>query len=269
MGHIPFQFPIFASKETMQIILSPAKSLQTPATIALKPTQPRLKKDTAILVQELAQKSLSDLKKLMHLSEKLASLNYERYQNFEVKYTQKNAEPAGLAFNGAVYQGLELDTFAKADLQYAHEHLRILSGLYGVMRPLDLMQPYRLEMGTKLPINGHKNLYDFWGDKITDLLNKDLKTTKSKTVINLASKEYFKSINLQKLNGRLLTIDFREERNGVYKFITFNAKKARGQMARYILLNRIENTEHIKGFLEDGYTFNDALSAPDKWVFTR
>ncbi len=253
----------------MQIILSPAKSLQEAPDREVKTTQPRLKKDTAVLVQELAQKSLDEIKSLMHLSDKLASLNYERYQNFADKYTKKNAEPAGLAFNGAVYQGLELETFAQADLQYAQEHLRILSGLYGVLRPMDLMQPYRLEMGTKLPINGHKNLYAFWGDKITDLLNKDLKVSKSKTIINLASKEYFKSINLQKLEGRFLTIDFREERNGVYKFITFNAKKARGQMAKYILLNKIEKTEHIKGFLEDGYAFNDALSEIDKWVFTR
>ena len=254
----------------MLILLSPAKTLQATPPIFLKASQSRFKSKTAEIAQVLGQKSLAELKKLMKLSDSLASLNYGRYQNFNPKsYTKKNAEPAGLAFNGAVFQGLELNSFSTDELAYAQDHLRILSGLYGVLRPLDLIQPYRLEMGTKLPIGANKNLYDFWGDKITKLINKDLKKTKNPVIINLASKEYFKSINTEQLDGRLLTIDFREERNGQYKFITFNAKKARGQMSRYILQNKIDNPEDIKGFIDDDYFFNSDVSVGNHWVFTR
>jgi len=253
----------------MIILLSPAKSLQDTPSLAQKTTQIRFKQDAATIVERLRAMPLHELKKLMKLSDALASLNYGRYQDFEPKYTKKNAQPAGFAFNGAVFQGLDLASLSVDQVDFAQAHLRILSGLYGVLRPLDLIQPYRLEMGTKLQIGEHKNLYAFWGDKITELINKDLKAVKGKTIINLASKEYFKSINPTKLNGRLLTIDFREERDGKYKFITFNAKKARGLMTRYILENKIENPEDLKGFLDDDYAFNADLSGDDTWFFTR
>lgn len=254
----------------MIILLSPAKTIQETSFGSLRPTQVRFKAETAAIVQVLAEMSPEELKKLMKISDKLVNLNYERYQSFNPgSYTRKNAELAGLAFNGAVFQGLDLGSFQPKQLAFAQAHLRILSGLYGVLRPLDLIQPYRLEMGTKLPLDAHKNLYQFWGDKITDLLNKDLKKSNSKLFVNLASKEYFKAVNQEKLDGRFLTIDFREERNGVYKFITFNAKKARGLMSRYILENQIDQPEHIKGFLEEGYCFNEDLSTTDTWVFTR
>ncbi len=254
----------------MLLLLSPAKTLQTAPPVALKTSTIRFKKETAELVEVLSQLSLTDLKKLMKLSDSLAALNYGRYQHFNPKsYTQKNAEPAGLAFHGAVFQGLGLDTFSDEELAFAQDHLRILSGLYGVLRPLDLIQAYRLEMGTKISIGAAKNLYEFWGDKITQLINKDLKKTKSKVIINLASKEYFKSIKPNLLEGKLLTMDFREERNGQYKFITYNAKIARGLLSRYILQNSITNPEDIKGFLEDGYSFNAQISTPEHWVFTR
>jgi len=253
----------------MIILLSPAKSLQDTPLLAQKTTQVRFKQETATIVERLRAMPLQDLKKLMKLSDSLASLNYGRYQNFQPKYTKKNAQPAGLAFNGAVFQGLDLASLSVDQMDFAQAHLRILSGLYGVLRPLDLIQPYRLEMGTKLQLAEFKNLYAFWGDKITDLINKDLKATNGKTIINLASKEYFKSISPKKLKGRLLTIDFREERDGKFKFITFNAKKARGLMTRYILENKIHNPEDLKGFLDDGYAFNADLSGDDVWLFTR
>ncbi|HHB77724.1 MAG TPA: peroxide stress protein YaaA [Saprospiraceae bacterium] len=253
----------------MLILLSPAKTLQETPPLTLKPTQTRFKAETATIVHTLAQKSLPELKKLMKLSDSLAALTYGRYQNFEEKYSKKNAEPAGFAFNGAVYQGLDLASLSEEALIFAQAHLRILSGLYGVLRPLDLIQPYRLEMGTKLSFDRYKNLYDFWGDKITTLLNKDLKKTKSKTIINLASKEYFKSVDTKKHDGPVLTIDFREARDGQYKFITFNAKKARGLMARYIIQNQLQNPEDLKGFIDDDYSFNPNISSPNHWFFTR
>ena len=253
----------------MIILLSPAKSLQETPKLTQKMTQIRFKKETETIVERLKSMSLDEIKSLMKLSDALASLNYGRYQAFGSKYTKKNAQPAGFAFNGAVYQGLDLASLSEEQVVFAQAHLRILSGLYGVLRPLDLIQPYRLEMGTKLPIDEYKNLYAFWGDKITDLINKDLKKTQGKTIINLASKEYFKAINPKQLNGRLLTIDFREERDGKFKFITFSAKKARGLMTRYILKHKIEKPEDLKGFLDDDYAFNAELSSEDVWIFTR
>ncbi len=253
----------------MIILLSPAKSLQETPKLTQKMTQIRFKKETETIVERLKSMSLDEIKSLMKLSDALASLNYGRYQAFGSKYTKKNAQAAGFAFNGAVYQGLDLASLSEEQVVFAQAHLRILSGLYGVLRPLDLIQPYRLEMGTKLPIDEYKNLYAFWGDKITDLINKDLKKTQGKTIINLASKEYFKAINPKQLNGRLLTIDFREERDGKFKFITFSAKKARGLMTRYILKHKIEKPEDLKGFLDDDYAFNAELSSEDVWIFTR
>jgi len=253
----------------MIILLSPAKSLQETPTLTQKTTQVRFKQETATIVERLSEMPLHELKQLMKLSDKLASLNYGRYQGFEPKYTKKNAQPAGFAFNGAVFQGLDLASLSEGQVAFAQAHLRILSGLYGALRPLDLIQPYRLEMGTKLQVDEHKNLYAFWGEKITELINKDLKAVQGKTIINLASKEYFKSVNPKKLKGRLLTIDFREERDGTFKFITFNAKKARGLMTRYIMQNKIENPEDLKGFLDDDYAFNPDLSKDNLWIFTR
>lgn len=255
----------------MMVLLSPAKSLrEVPPLNTNKYTQPRLKKETAALVNVMREMDLPELKKLMKLSSSLAQLNFERYQRFDTtKYTTQNARPAAATFNGAVYQGLKAEDFSASDWSFAQKSLRILSGLYGLLRPLDLIQEYRLEMGTKLTFNGYQNLYDHWRDKLTGLLNKDIKSSGAKTVINLASKEYFKAIDTKQLIAPVLTIDFREERNGEYKFITFNAKKARGLMARYIIQNKIKNINDLKGFLDEGYAFNEYLSNDNTWYFTR
>ncbi len=253
------------------LLLSPAKSLRETPTLSIrKYTQPRLKSETAELVDVMRKMSVPELMKLMKLSDALARLNAARYRQFKPeKYSTQNARPAAATFNGAVYQGLKVEAFSPSDWAFAQTHLRILSGLYGLLRPLDLIQEYRLEMGTKLSFNGYKNLYEYWRDKITALINKDLKASRAKTVINLASREYFKAVNTKQLAAPVLTIDFREERNGEYKFITFNAKKARGLMARYIIQNQLTDVNDLKGFLDEGYAFNEKLSNEDTWYFTR
>ena len=252
----------------MLVLLSPAKTLDfSPADTTT--TQPRLLDHSQKLVSVLRKKSPADLQELMGISEKLATLNAERYRRFTVPFTADNAKPAALAFKGDVYQGLEADTFSETDLDFAHDHLRILSGLYGVLRARDLMQPYRLEMGTRLVHNGSSDLYEFWGDRITELINEDLAATGEDTILNLASKEYFKSINTDRLNGRLLSVDFREKRNGKYKFITFNAKKARGRLAYLIVKERINDPEALKELVVNDYVYNADRSSEDEWVFTR
>jgi cytoplasmic iron level regulating protein YaaA (DUF328/UPF0246 family) len=253
----------------MLLLVSPAKTLDFTTNENENFTQPRFMTESKELVSILKKKSAGDLKDLMHISDKLADLNHSRYQDFKSPFNIENAKQSILAFKGDVYTGLNVDDFTKDDLEFSQQCLRILSGLYGLLRPMDLMQAYRLEMGTKLENKKGENLYDFWGEKITKMLNTDLSTKENKSVINLASQEYFKSIKLDKLNGKLYNIHFKEERDGKLKIIAFNAKKARGMMCRYIIKNRIETAEGMKAFAEDNYLFNDELSTETEYFFTR
>jgi len=253
----------------MLLLVSPAKTLDYSVSDNKTFTQPRFMSDSNELVNVLKEKSAGDLKKLMHISDKLADLNYTRFQEFTSPFNLKNAKQSILAFKGDVYTGLNVSDFDKVDLEFSQQCLRILSGLYGLLRPMDLMQPYRLEMGTKLENEKGKNLYEFWGDKITELLNEDLAKSKDNSVINLASQEYFKSVKTAELKGELYNVHFKEERNGKLKIIAFNAKKARGMMCRYIIKNKITSPEDMKAFAEDNYLFNDELSTETEYFFTR
>ncbi|MCL4109874.1 UNVERIFIED_CONTAM: hypothetical protein GTU68_028783 [Idotea baltica] len=205
----------------------------------------------------------------MKISKNIADLNVERFHDFSSEFNTENSKPAILAFKGDVYLGLEADQFTSSEMDFAQDHIRILSGLYGILRPLDLMQPYRLEMGTSLKTTRGKNLYEFWKSRITDLLNDDIADHKNKTILNLASNEYFKAIHKKKLNGNLLTANFKEERDGELKFISFNAKKARGMMSKFIVNNNIDNENDLKGFDTEGYYFSQEHSSPSEWLFIR
>ena len=253
----------------MIILLSPAKSLDFDRTSSNGVTQPRLLKDTEQLIKILSKKSAKKLQKLMHISDNIAAQNEKRYKAFDQNHDKNNSRPAVLAFDGDVYKGLQNDNLSDDDLHYAQKHVRILSGLYGLLRPMDLIQPYRLEMGTKLVNRRGKNLYQFWGDRITKLLNEDLEKSGTDLIVNLASNEYFSSINKKRQNGKLLTINFKEYKGDDLKFISFNAKKARGLLTRYIVDNRISSQEEIKGFDYERYSFSEENSSEDKWMFVR
>lgn len=253
----------------MILLISPAKTLDYSESPVSKHTQPRLLGQSEQLIGLLRKKSESDLMQLMSISEDLAVLNRERYQDFEAPFTPSNAKQALLAFKGDVYTGMGAEDFDEEDLQFAQQQLRILSGLYGLLRPLDLMQPYRLEMGTRLKNQAGKNLYEFWDADITELINQDLKDSPTKAVVNLASKEYFSAVQPQSLAGDLYDIAFKEERDGQYKIIAFYAKKARGMMCRYAVKHRLDKPEQLKGFDMDGYAFNEGLSSEREFVFTR
>ena len=238
----------------MIVLLSPAKTLDFSPSNVKKHSKPRMLADSEVLVNILKKKSANDLKKLMGVSDKIATLNVERYQSYKTPFTLKNSKQAALAFKGDVYTGLEANTFDETDMGFAQEHIRILSGLYGVLKPLDLMQAYRLEMGTRLKNGVHKNLYEFWDARITELLNKDLKKASGNTVVNLASKEYFHAVKPDLLKGELLHIEFKELRNGAYKVISFNAKKARGRMAHLIVKEQVTDPEMLKTLVVNDYT---------------
>ncbi|NND31148.1 MAG: peroxide stress protein YaaA [Saprospiraceae bacterium] len=253
----------------MIILLSPAKSLDYNPIPGVPRTQSRFKKDTLELAAVMKEKNEKDLKKLMSISDKLAALNVARFKSFAKSHTEQNSKQAMFAFTGDVYQGLDATSFSKKDIEYAQEHVRMLSGLYGILRPLDVMQPYRLEMGTRLETSRGKDLYEFWGDRIAKKINADLKSTGSNAIINLASKEYFKSVDVDKLKGTLYNINFLELRDGEYKFISFSAKKARGFMTKYIVKNKLTDPEKIKGFNLEKYAFSPELSSKRDWVFTR
>lgn len=253
----------------MILLISPAKTLDFDAIDEKEYTTPVFLKETKKLVKVLKTKSATDIKTLMKVSDKIADLNVVRYKSFKTPFTPANAKQAMYAFRGDVYTGLDADSFNKSQVKFAQKHLRILSGLYGVLKPLDLMQPYRLEMGTKLANANGKNLYEFWDDKITKVINKDLKATGSKAIINLASNEYFKSVNAKELKGDLYNIAFKEEKNGQFKIVAFFAKKARGMMCHYIIKNKIKNPKHLIGFDYDNYVFNEDLSSERELVFTR
>jgi len=254
----------------MLIVISPSKTLdyETPAAVK-KSTTPVFLHDSSELVEQLRQMTPGKIAKLMHISPKLAELNANRYYNWQVPFSLNNARQALLAFKGDVYTGLDAESLDRHDLNFAQKHLRILSGLYGVLRPLDLMQAYRLEMGTGLKNKRGEDLYAFWGNKITDELNKDLKKAGNGTLINLASNEYFKSIHREGLKARIITPEFKEKKNGQYRFFSFYGKKARGLMSRYIIQNRLTEPEGMKGFNLEGYRYNKGLSSDDNWIFTR
>lgn len=249
----------------MLLLLSPAKTLDFDPTDIEKHTQPQFLEQSQTLIKTLKKYSSKKIQNLMGVSEKIADLNVTRYQDFSVPFDTANAKQAILAFKGDVYQGLSVEEFEEADLNFAQEHIGILSGLYGLLRPLDLMQAYRLEMGTKLKVNKYKNLYEFWDDSITKQIN----ATGVQNIINLASHEYFKSVKKEALEGNLWTVDFKENKNGKYKIVAFYAKKARGMMCNYIVKNRLEKPEDMKGFDMDDYQFNEELSSERHFVFTR
>lgn len=254
----------------MLIVISPAKKLdfENPAQTDTF-TQPELLSDAQSLIKQIKALSEDDIAQLMHLSPALAQLNHERYQTFSTPFNLQNAKQALLAFKGDVYAGMNADTFNKAELTFAQTHLRILSGLYGLLKPLDLMQPYRLEMGTKFATENANNLYEFWGSRITNAVNAALAQSGSETLINLASQEYFKSVQVEHINGQIITPHFKEERDGTLKVIGIYAKRARGLMSRYIIENRITNVKNIQSFTWEGYTFNAAASNHNDWVFSR
>jgi len=254
----------------MLIVVSPAKTLdyESPAKTKVF-TTPDYLKDSQQLVDQLRTFSALDIAELMHVSMKIAELNFDRFEMWKKPFTEKNAKQAVLAFKGDVYTGLQAETFGSKDFKFAQAHLRILSGLYGLLRPLDLMQPYRLEMGTKLENARGKNLYEFWGSEITDGLNQQLKKIKSKYLINLASNEYFKSVKTKNLDAEIITPAFKEYKNGDYKMLGVYAKKARGMLSKYIIQNQLTDPEDIKFFSEDGYRFNKKFSKGNNWVFTR
>ena len=253
----------------MLIVISPAKKLDFAPVSAANASQPQLLDHAAELLEDLKQLSPQDVCGLMGLSDSLGALNYERFQAWQRPFTEDNAKPAVLAFKGDVYQGLEADTMTDGQLAWAQDHLRILSGLYGLLRPMDLMQPYRLEMGTKFATQRGKDLYAFWGSIITDEINGLLAVATSPVLVNLASNEYFKSVQHKDINGRIITPVFMDKKDDKYKIISFYAKKARGLMSAYIIKNKISAVDGIKNFDTDGYSYNAAMSEGDSWVFTR
>ncbi len=259
----------------MLILISPAKTLdfETPARVD-RLSQPDFLSDTEILVKELRNLSPPEISDLMKISDKLGELNASRYQTWQPIFDDRNAKQALLAFQGDVYQGMNVDLWQQQDFDFAQEHLRILSGLYGVLRPLDLIQPYRLEMGTKLAhakltALSANTLYDFWADKLTQVINQQLTKLDQKIIINLASNEYFKAVKPKLLTGNIITPIFKDWKNGKYKIISFYAKKARGMMAAYIIRHKIIDPENIKNFHDSGYSYNLELSDDKNLVFTR
>jgi len=254
----------------MLITLSPAKNLHpNPKSPGEATTLPRALADSTALNQRLRELSEADLQALMHISAKLASTNHQRFTNWHTPFTGDNASAALLTFHGDVYVEMGSDSFNDQDLAFAQRHLRILSGLYGVLRPLDLIQPYRLEMGTRLRTKRGSNLYDFWGDRITAQLNDDLAAQGDDVLINLASNEYFKSVRPKQFHGRIITPIFKENRDGKWKVIGTIAKKLRGLMTAHIIHNRIDDPEALKGFVQRGYSYNASLSTDNDWVFSR
>ncbi|MAP77217.1 peroxide stress protein YaaA [Halopseudomonas aestusnigri] len=254
----------------MLMVISPAKTLDydTPPVIE-QSTQPRFVEHSVELIDVLREKSPQDIAKLMSLSDKLASLNVARYGSWERESTPNNAKQALLAFKGDVYTGLNAEDFSADDFAFAQQHLRMLSGLYGLLRPLDLMQPYRLEMGTKLANARGKDLYAFWGERISQWLNEDLAAQGDQVLLNLASQEYFGAVKPKALNARIIDTVFKDQKNGQYKIISFYAKKARGLMARYVIKERLQDPEGLKDFNLDGYRFDPASSSENQLVFLR
>ncbi|MDZ7870199.1 MAG: peroxide stress protein YaaA [Rheinheimera sp.] len=254
----------------MLMVISPAKDLDfSPLSRQLPLTQADFLPDAAELTTVCRALTPADLSRLMHISDKLAGLNAARFSSWQLPFTPDNAKAALFAFNGDVYQGLQAQSLTDAQLHYAQQHLRILSGLYGVLRPLDLMQPYRLEMGTSLTNPRGKDLYQFWGSHITENLNQQLEQLNAPFLLNLASQEYFKAVKVKQLAKPLINVQFKDQKNGQYKIISFFAKKARGLMARYVIEQKADSIEALQQFCLGGYRFNPALSKAHELVFLR
>lgn len=254
----------------MITLLSPAKKLNfDPVTTKLDATAPVLKADTLELAKVAKKQSADDLKKLMHISDNLAQLNAERFKAFNLDGQSNSAKPAGLTFDGDVYWGLDAKSMSDEELSYAQDHLRILSGLYGVLRPLDSMQAYRLEMGTKLATKRGKSLYDFWGTTIADTLNTDMADHTDQTIVNLASNEYFKAVDKKTMTHPVITAKFLNVKDGKARALMYYAKYGRGLMARWIMQNRVDRAEGLKDFNLDGYKLDKAESSESELVFTR
>jgi len=254
----------------MLIVISPAKTLDfETAPITKDHTQARFLKESRQLVSQLKKLTPAEISSLMNISDKLSVLNFLRFNEWKTPFTLNNAKQALLAFKGDVYTGIDAESFSSQDLKFAQKHLRILSGLYGVLKPLDLIQAYRLEMGTHFESKKGKDLYEFWDAKLTDQINQDLKFSKSKTLINLASNEYFRSLQADAINAEIIVPVFRDFKNGQYKIISFYAKKARGLMSAYIIKNKLKSPEELKAFNVDGYKFYKSESYGKNWVFQR
>ena len=254
----------------MITIISPAKKLDKKTDREINnPSAPDFLKDSQQLVEELRNLSPDDLSALMNVSRNIAELNYERFARWHTPFTRENAQPAVFLFNGQVYQGLQAEDLEDDALHFGQEHLRILSGLYGLLRPLDLIQPYRLEMGTKMSNPRGKDLYSFWGDKLTQNLNEHLQKHDSRVLLNLASNEYYKAVQKDKLEAEVITPVFKEKKGNQYRTVAVYAKKARGLMSRFILRNRIDDPEAIQSFDEEGYVFSPRQSSQKEWVFVR
>jgi cytoplasmic iron level regulating protein YaaA (DUF328/UPF0246 family) len=254
----------------MLIVISPAKTLDFETAPTTKEfTEPEFLKESKKLISELKKLNPEEVSSLMKISDKLGTLNYLRFNEWKTPFNLNNAKQALLAFKGDVYTGIEAETFSNQDLKFAQKHLRILSGLYGVLKPLDLMQAYRLEMGTQFENKQGKDLYEFWGGKLTEQINNDLRAAKSKVLINLASNEYFKSLQANDIDAEIIVPVFKDFKNGKYKIISFYAKKARGLMSAYIIKNRLKNPEDIKGFNVEGYKYSKSESSGNNWVFLR
>jgi len=253
----------------MIALLSPSKNLHNHPQATDRFSLPRFPEQSSQLIKALIKQKPEELQALMGISEQLAGLNYRRYRTYQWPHTIENATAAIYTFRGEVYLGFEAGTMTKVQSERADKHVRILSGLYGLLRPLDLIQPYRLEMGSSLPVGRSKDLYSFWGDRITNLLNEDIAATKSKAVINLASKEYIAAIDTSKLSVPVIDIHFLEHRNGQLKFLSYNAKRSRGWMARYLVDQNIKTVSAIRGFDWHGYGYREDLSESNKMVFVR
>lgn len=254
----------------MLFLLSPAKSLDYESALpAIAATQPQFVPQSAELIATLKKKTPQQISQLMDLSDALAKLNVDRYKAWSPAFTEANARPAVLAFNGDVYEGLDAKSLKPKDLQWAQAHVAILSGLYGVLRPLDLMQPYRLEMGTSLKHGKTNNLYQFWGAQIAEHLNQQLSHSKDPAIVNLASQEYFKAVDRKALQAQVIECVFQDHKNGQYKIISFFAKRARGLMARYAIQHQAKTPEALQGFNLEGYAFTASASDDNTLVFRR
>ncbi len=254
----------------MIVVISPSKTLDYESQIhKTNHTIPEFLAESNRLIDILRKKTPAKISELMDISEKLAKLNYERYQNFHTPFTIKNSRQAIFAFKGDVYEGIRVENYNQKDFDFAQNHLRIISGLYGLLKPLDLMQPYRLEMGINLKNSAGKDLYEFWRDKITQKLSHEVNEQEDKLLINLASQEYFKVVKKDKLEGKILNIIFKEEQKGQLKIIGLFAKKARGEMASFIIKNRIKKANDLKLFTENGYNFSKSISDDENYVFIR
>jgi len=250
----------------MIALISPAKTLDMSTTDISLTTQPDFKTDIKALVSIMKKKSVTDIQKLMKVSENIAQLNEERYHTFNKDFTLENSKQALLAFKGDVYRSMDVDNYSEEDLEFAQSHLRILSGLYGLLKPMDLIQPYRLEMGISLENKKGKNLYEYWGTKISKAIDA---VAKGETVINLASQEYGKAVNKKALKSPMIHVNFKEFKDGKYKVIGIFAKQARGMMADYIIKNRITVPEKLKLFNREGYEFSEPQSKENEWIFVR